>query len=512
MLLPQSPRARSWTMIAALFALLLVLCATRVLSDPDESRYAEVGRWMLVSGDWVAPRVDGIPFFHKPPLVYWLEAAAIAVFGANAWAVRLVPASHALLMLVALYLAAREIGGEPLARRAALMLGTSMAFLLGGQYVNHDMAVAAWISVAIWCFALYFDAPERRARLALLGFAACAFGVLSKGLIGIVLPALVLLPWLVAVGRWRRIAGLPWWRGLGLFALITVPWFVVVEQRFPGTLAYLFGVQHFARYTATNFNNPRAWWYYLPALVALVFPWCVLAAATLRREAGERERWRLLGWIWLVAIVGFFSIPKSKLIGYVLPVVPPIALLAALGYERLLARSARWGSALRIGACVALIAALGLQVPVAHESGRKSASDMIALVRCEVAPTDTIYVLGGYPYDLPFYLQTDQRLIVVADWPLARRLQLDDWRTELMDGARFDPAAGTVLQEPDVLKAAAQRPDAWVFSMLQEAPRGFALVRQGRYWGLYRSLASAAKSPEAAQRKGLPRCDDQRQQ
>ena len=146
---PLSDRARAAWTIGALFALLLVLCATRVLADPDEARYAEVGRWMLASGDWVAPRVDGVPFFHKPPYVYWLEAAAIAVFGANAWAVRLVPAAHALLMLVALYLAAREIGGELLARRAALILGSSAAFLLGRQYVNHDMAVAAWISVAM---------------------------------------------------------------------------------------------------------------------------------------------------------------------------------------------------------------------------------------------------------------------------------------------------------------------------------------------------------------------------
>lgn len=505
-----SDRARAAGLMGALFALLLVLCATRVLADPDEARYAEVGRWMFASGDWVAPRVDGVPFFHKPPYVYWLEAAAIAVFGAHAWSVRLVPAAHALLMLVALYLAAREIGGETLARRAALMLGTSAAFLLGGQYVNHDMAVAAWISVAIWCFALYFDAPAQRTRLALAGFAACALGVLSKGLIGIVLPGLVLLPWLVLTGRWRAIAGLPWLRGLGLLALITVPWFVVVEQRYPGTLNYLFGVQHFARYTSTQFNNPRAWWYYLPALAGMLFPWFALAGAALRREAGERERWRLLAWIWLVAIVGFFSVPKSKLIGYVLPAVPPLALLAALGYERLLARSARWASAGRIATVLALVLALIVQVPLVHESGRKSSSDIAQLVRCRVAPGDTIYVLGGYPYDLPFYLDTDRKLIVVADWPLARRLQLDDWRTELMDGARFDPAAGAVLQEPDVLEAAARRPDAWVLSMLQEAPHGFKLVRQARYWGLYESLA--AKGPPAAQGKGLPRCDDQRDQ
>ena len=193
-----SERQKSWLTLGALCLLLLLMAAMRPLAVPDEGRYGEIGRWMLQSGDWLTPRLNGLPFFHKPPLLYWLQAMSLATFGINEVALRLVPALHAGLMLVALYLSARLISTEPIARRAVLMLGTSLTFLVGGQYVNHDMLVATWIGVAIWCFAFAFMAGDKpNALLARLGFAACALGMLSKGLIGIALPGMVLVVWLL---------------------------------------------------------------------------------------------------------------------------------------------------------------------------------------------------------------------------------------------------------------------------------------------------------------------------
>jgi 4-amino-4-deoxy-L-arabinose transferase-like glycosyltransferase len=206
-----SKQQTSWLILALLWALLLVLSVLRPLAVPDEGRYGDVGRWMLLSGDWLTPRLNGLPFFHKPPYLYWLQALSLATFGINEFALRLIPALHVGLMLVALYLAARAITAEHIARRAAIMLGTSLTFLVGGQYVNHDMLVAAWISVAIWCFAFSFMAGDRpQAMLARLGFVACALGMLSKGLIGFVLPGLVLLVWLVWTRQLRKILYLPW--------------------------------------------------------------------------------------------------------------------------------------------------------------------------------------------------------------------------------------------------------------------------------------------------------------
>lgn len=146
------PRTLPWLIAVWLF--LLALAALRPLSVPDEGRYAEISRWMLVSGDWLVPRIDGLPFFHKPPLMHWLQASIMAVLGPTPWAARLMPALAAALMLAGLYLGARRMAGEALAARAALMMAASLGFLLGGQYINHDMLVAAWIATAIWCFAL----------------------------------------------------------------------------------------------------------------------------------------------------------------------------------------------------------------------------------------------------------------------------------------------------------------------------------------------------------------------
>ena len=264
--------------LAALFVLLLVLAAFRPLAVPDEGRYGEIGRWMLQSGDWLTPRLNGIPFFHKPPYLYWLEALSLATFGVHVWALRLVPALHAGLMLLALYLGARQFATEIIARRAVWMLGTSLSLLIGGQYVNHDMLVAAWIGVAIWCFALAFmhgDKPH--AALARWGFVACAFGVLSKGLIGVALPGLVLLIWLLWTRQFKKIVFLPWISGLLLFGLIAAPWFWLAGQKFPGMLDYMFGTQQVARFSATTFNNAQPWWFYGLALLVLLFPWVFFA-------------------------------------------------------------------------------------------------------------------------------------------------------------------------------------------------------------------------------------------
>jgi len=134
-------RQKSWLTLAALWLLLVLLASLRPIAVPDEGRYGEISRWMQVSGDWLTPRLNGLPFFHKPPLLHWLEAASLTLFGVSEWALRLVPALHAGLMMGTLYLAARTISTEQIARRAAVMLGTSLTFLVGGQYINHDMLV-----------------------------------------------------------------------------------------------------------------------------------------------------------------------------------------------------------------------------------------------------------------------------------------------------------------------------------------------------------------------------------
>ncbi len=527
-------RQKSWLTLALLWLALLLMASLRPLAVPDEGRYGEIGRWMLQSGDWLTPRLNGIPFFHKPPYLYWLEAASLATFGINELALRLVPALHAGLMLGALYLSARAICSEQIARRAVLMLGTSLTFLIGGQYVNHDMLVATWIGLAVWCFAFSFMAADKPdANLARLGFVACALGMLSKGLIGIALPGLVIFIWLIWTRQFRKLIYLPWLSGLALFAAIALPWFVMAQQKYPGLFDYMFIGQQFRRYTAATYNNPQPWWFYLVSVLLLLFPWVFFALNQIRQAARQTslpyavtgsmdKAWWLLCWIWVVAIITFFSVPHSKLIGYVLPVMPPLALLSALGWERVMARRARAGQ-LFAGLCVINIGiALALTLEVGDVTRTGRAQDIARALACAAKPSDTVYVSDAFPYDLPFYAQTLKPMVVLEDWPALRRLAGDGWQRELFEGANFDAQAAEVLQPPETLALAGAAPGNWFAArsgnQLAQGLTGWQPFYQGAGWTLYQSGQAgaaadsglAAEGPKPAEQKGLPGCKDQR--
>ncbi|MFT6589859.1 MAG: 4-amino-4-deoxy-L-arabinose transferase-like glycosyltransferase [Rhodoferax sp.] len=519
-------RQKSWLTLVSLWLLLLLLAALRPLAVPDEGRYGEIGRWMLFSGDWLTPRLNGLPFFHKPPYVYWLEAMSLATFGVNAWALRLVPALHAGLMLLVLYLSARHLSSETTARRAVLMLGTSLTFLVGGQYVNHDMAVATWIGVAIWCFALAFMAGDKpHAWLARLGFIACALGVLSKGLIGLALPGLVILVWLLWTRQLKKILYLPWLSGLALFALIAMPWFIVAQQKYPELFNYMVIGQQLNRYTASTYNNPQPFWFYLLALVLLFFPWVFFALGQWRRSTRLPARaaelltldgWRLC-WVWIGAIFIFFSIPNSKLVGYILPVMPALALLAALGWGRVMAHRAHAGR-IFVGLCLLNIGiALAIVTLVGGVTRTGRAQDVAAVLACQARLSDTIYASGAFPYDLPFYVQTHKPLVMLEDWPALRINTGDGWQRELFEGADFDPQAAQVLQPRSVLAPAGLVAGNWFVVRphhdIAKGLPGWTLYYQGAGWLLYQSAQPlAAKSPVPTEQKGLPGCKDQGRQ
>lgn len=514
---------KSWLSLLGLWLVLVALAAWRPLALPDEGRYGDIGRWMLVSGDWLAPRLDGIPFFHKPPLLHWLQAITLGVAGVHAWSARLVPALHAGLMLVSLYLAARHIAGEATARRSVWMFGTSLAFLIGGQYINHDMLVAAWISVAIWCFAAALMQGDRPAKgLALAGFAACALGVLGKGLIGLVLPGLVMFVWLTLTRQWAKALRLPWVSGLLLFSALALPWFVLGQQKYPGLFDYLIIGQHFGRYTGTTFNNQWPMWFYPMVLLGLLFPWAFLVLWQGLAEAFKQRlallkpasAWQALLWVWLLAILVFFSLPRSKLVGYILPVMPPLTLLAAQVWQ------ARFAHKPKAAALFALLCGASLALGVtfnhlaAEHSLRQSSRDVAHALACRMGTDDTVIVAGGYPYDLPFEANLKHPVVVLEDWAQARQSAGDNWRREMFEGADFDPQAAQVLQGREVLLQP-HPANHWLVTSRNVSALGdlgrWQKVFEGRAWTLWQSAASAGKGPEAAEDKSL-RCGDQHRQ
>jgi hypothetical protein len=416
------------------------------------------------------------------------------------------------------------------------MLGSSLAFLIGGQYVNHDMMVATWMGVAIWCFArafMYADEANNavHAGWARAGFVACALGVLSKGLIGLLLPGLVLVVWIAWTHQWRKILRLPWVSGVLLFVLIALPWFVLAEREHPGMLDYMFGKHQFGRFNATTFNNARPAWFYLLAIVVLFFPWVFFAAIdgwqrlrhirqTQLPAKNQHARWVALCWIWVIAILVFFSIPNSKLIGYALPVMPPLALLAAWGWQSFW-QQRRGG---HVAFAVLVVLAVGLAVLAnglaSRYTHKQSSSDVAQVLACEWREGDVLAVVGDYPYDLAFHAQLEQPFEVIQDWAQERQMAKDNWRRELFEGADFEAQAQYILMPLSRLQSLQQLPNAWLVAPAmpeaQDATTapGFERVHSGQAWTLFRSAAvdgaaRTTKGPEAAQHKGLRGCKHQ---
>jgi hypothetical protein len=198
-------------------------------------------------------------------------------------------------------------------------------------------------------------------------------------------------------------------------------------------------------------------------------------------------------------------------VGYILPVMPAVAWLAALGWERTLAHRA-WSGKL-FGALVLLNIGIAttmvLMVGGVTAPGRSQ--DMARVLACEARPSDTVYALRGFPYDLPFYTQAAKPMIVIHDWAERRANARDGWERELFEGADFDAEAAKVLQGPEVLASAAQAPGNWLIARKAEsasaAAAGWKPFAQGVGWDLFQSVGVLApESPEAAQQKGLPGC------
>jgi 4-amino-4-deoxy-L-arabinose transferase-like glycosyltransferase len=449
-------RANPALLAVAVFAAFAATAWLRPLSLPDEGRYVGVAFEMLSSGNWLVPTLDTLPYFHKPPLFYWTTAASLATFGINEWAARLASLLAATGCAVGLHRFLRRWAGERQAALALLVLLTTPFFYGGAQFANMDMLVAACIAGTVLCTAhavLAGDADGRPARPALAAaYALGALGLLAKGLIGVVIPGMIIVIWLLLMRRVGAILRLVWLPGVVLFAALALPWLVLMQARFPGFFHYFFVYQHFERYAAQGFNNPRPFWFLVAGFAGATLPWCVFlprAALDKRRshvDSGARQVQALM-WIWLIVTLVFFSIPNSKLIGYVLVAVPPLAALVADGLRRAAAselQTRTW--ALRIALlAIAIDAAALLTVNGLDRSSDNTRNLAARLGSLVTSSDDAVVAVDTYPFSLGFYLGHPLPLIVVEAWHEEWVMQKDTWRRELVEAAEFAPDRGKRL-------------------------------------------------------------------
>jgi 4-amino-4-deoxy-L-arabinose transferase-like glycosyltransferase len=332
-------RSGAWSDVALLAlvfgALYFFGLGRTLLVNPDEGRYAEIPREMVATGDYVTPRLNGVLYFEKPPLVYWAVAGCLRLFGPGELAVRTVPALFAVAGILCTYGAARRLKGRRVGLASAVVLGSSLLYFALGRILLLDMAVSVLMSAALFCFILGVREPVGwRRRWFFYGlYAAAALATLTKGLIGFLVPGAVMFFWLLIFQQWSRLRPLYLPSGVALFLAIAAPWHILAAQRNPVWTHFYFVREHWERYTTTEHGRNQPWWFFLPIVALGIFPWLGGLWPALKKAlpggwAARRENpdsWFFV--TWAVFVFVFFSISKSALIPYILPVFPPLAVL-----------------------------------------------------------------------------------------------------------------------------------------------------------------------------------------
>ena len=328
------------------FALAVVLSAIlwfgmlgyRDLTDPDEGRYAQIPAGMVQTGDWITPRLNDIKYFEKPVLQYWATAAIYTLFGESNATARLWTALTGFaLVLVASYAALSLFGSAAAVFTFATAL-SSLMMVLFGHLLTLDMSFSFFLVSAICSLVVAQqegNSPGRRWRWMMGAWACLSLALLTKGLVAVVLAGGTVVIYSLWQRDWRLWLRLHLFEGLALFIMIAAPWFILVSQYNPGFAEFFFIHEHFDRYTSTVHRREGPVYYFLPFLVLGVGPWVLSGIRALLNpgfdwrpaRTGVFEPDRFL-WTFSVFTLVFFSLGQSKLPGYILPVIPVLAILA----------------------------------------------------------------------------------------------------------------------------------------------------------------------------------------
>ncbi len=513
-------RRASWLFLAVVASLLLGSLGLRPVYKADESRYAEIPREMVASGDWLTPRLNAFKYFEKPPLQYWATAAFFSVFGENDWASRLWAALACLAGLLMTWRAADRLFSSPVGAYGALVLAGSPLYVMLGQFNTLDMGLAFFLSAAIFAFALgrYY-----------LFWAACALAVLSKGLVGIVLPLAAVGLYTLVKRDWSLPARMRPFTGPLVFLAIAAPWFVAVSLANAEFAHFFFVQEHFQRFTTRLHGRYEPVWFFVPVFAFGIAPWLLPSAyalARVARSAAPRQfDPQLLLALWALVVFVFFSISSSKLPSYILPMFPAVAVLTArwivLGDPRrlLLAQSglaALAGLALAAGGpalvsklsrdsaalaagYVPVIAAAGMLLAVASIAAAASlwrGKTYPALVLTAFGALGcTLMVFAGHRALAPLYSVGPQAARLQAEAPIPQAARF--FAVDIYDHTLpwyFGRAVTMVIYRDELAEAIKWEPEKFIPDLQgfarawQAAPSAYAVFASERFEALRREI------------------------
>ncbi|MBI3413820.1 MAG: glycosyltransferase family 39 protein [Verrucomicrobia bacterium] len=360
---PLAEKWSGWILLALAALSLLAGLGTHGLIEPDEGRYAELGREMAADGDWLIPHLNGNPHFQKPPMIYWATAASLKIFGVSAASARL-PSALAGLGIVALTFAvARVLFGRAIAVVATAILISSFEFFVLARTITPDMLMSFWITAAIACLVFYVKRGQRW-YFQLGFFAAMGLGFMTKGPMALIIPISAAVCWQRAARRAGESFRLRWEMGMPFTLGIALSWFVVASLRHPALFDYFWRFELVERFASKAHGRAKPFWFFFPVLVAGFFPWSFFLPALVRQLWTNRRElrswplthWPLIDWVlrlvgklgvlagktpthwlllgWVVPPFIILSISGSKLPTYILPLFPGLAISVALFLQK----------------------------------------------------------------------------------------------------------------------------------------------------------------------------------
>jgi hypothetical protein len=300
------------------------------LKEPDEGRYAEIPREMVEQGDYVVPRLDYVRYFEKPPLLYWVTAASYKMFGVSEWSFRFPNALVALLCVLATFFFASRRFGSKTGLLSSLILTTSFGFFALGRLVTTDMLFTFLLFAALLCFSEFYR--DRKGLFLYLFYAALALAVLAKGPVALILLGATILLFLLLERRVSFVKEMASVTGIAVFAIIAVPWFVLICLREKEFFQFFFIDQHIMRFLTSKHKRSGPPYYFIPVLFGGLFPWSIFIPRAVVRAWRTPEMRLLL--IWSLVVFAFFSVSGSKLPPYILPIFPALSVVLGSLFEK----------------------------------------------------------------------------------------------------------------------------------------------------------------------------------
>ena len=300
------------------------------LLDPDEPVYAQTAREMLQFNDFISPRIYGENWYDKPPMYYWLTAFSFKLFGVSEFTARLPSALLAVMGTAAVCSFGAKLFNARVGLLSALVLATSIEYFYLAKAAVTDITLTFCLSVALLAFL---------SRRYWLFYIFTALAVVTKGPVGFLFPGAIIFLYLTLAKRWPEIKEMKIPAGLLLFAVIALPWYVVMYNLHGEPFIDTFlGFHNITRFTSPEHPEGILWYYFIPVLILGFFPWTAVLAqsvwSALHKSKGREYSQLLFLVIWAAFIFIFFSVSQTKLVSYILPMFPPLALLVGWYLDR----------------------------------------------------------------------------------------------------------------------------------------------------------------------------------